>query len=313
MEPVLKRSAIHKSDEERTFRIMTKHSIGDIIIHRVVESICADFVAMQFFPETTPEDWAHHGKWLAPWGYLPDTGNIILTIQAFLVRTRHHTILVDTCVGDDKPRPARPFWDMMKLNTFLPRLKGIGVTPDQVDYVMCTHMHPDHVGWNTRLHNGQWLPTFPKAKYLFTETEWQSTLALHERKPVAHFVDSVLPIMQAGQAQLVASDFALDDEVRLVPSPGHTMGHVCVQLNSKGQSAVITGDCIHSPVQCLEPDWVMRADIDSALAARTRRGFLERCCESKTIVCATHFPEPSFGHIVERNDTFSFEYFKQQR
>ena len=114
--------------------------------------------------------------------------------------------------------------------------------------------------------------------------------------------------MQAGQAQLVGSDFVLDDEVRLQPSPGHTMGHVCVALSSRGQHAIITGDCIHSPVQCLEPEWVMRADIDSALAARTRRSFLEHCCENNAIVCATHFPEPSFGHVVEREQAFRFEY-----
>ncbi len=292
---------------------MTQHQIGDIVVHRIVESICTDFVALKFFPETTPEDWERHGKWLAPWAYLPDTGNIILTIQAFLVKTRRHTILVDTCVGDDKPRPQRAFWDMMKLNTFLPRLKAIGVTPDKLDYVMCTHMHPDHVGWNTQLRDGRWVPTFPNATYMFTEIEWQSTLALHQQKPIPHFVDSVLPVMEAGQAELVSTDFALDDELRLEPSPGHTMGHVCVRLSSRGKTALITGDCIHSPVQCLHPEWAMRADIDSALAARTRRGFLESCCDRNIVVCATHFPEPSFGRIVERDSAFNFEYLKQQR
>jgi glyoxylase-like metal-dependent hydrolase (beta-lactamase superfamily II) len=123
----------------------------------------------------------------------------------------------------------------------------------------------------------------------------------------------VLPVMEAGQAQLVRSDFVLDDEVRLEPSPGHTMGHVCVGLSSKGKHAVITGDCIHSPVQCLEPHWVMRADIDSVLAVKTRRGFLERCCENNIVVCATHFPEPSFGHIVKRDSAFGFDYLTQQR
>ena len=289
-------------------RVMTRYPVGNITIHRIVESICSDFVALKFFPETTPDDWAHHGEWLAPWAYLPETGNIVLTIQAFLVRTRRHTILVDTCVGDDKPRPQRPFWDMMKLNTFLPRLEAAGVTPDQVDYVMCTHMHPDHVGWNTQLRNGRWVPTFPNAKYLFTAIEWQSTQALHEQQPIAHFVDSVLPIMEAGQAVLVKNDYALDDEVWLEPSPGHTMGHVCVHVASNGQHAVITGDCIHSPVQCLQPDWVMRADVDSVLAAKTRRGILENCGDSNIVVCATHFPEPSFGRIVERNDAFWFDY-----
>ena len=292
---------------------MTSYQIGDIVVHRIVESICTDFVALKFFPETSAQDWARHGNWMAPWAYLPDTGNIVLTIQGFLVKTRHHTILVDTCVGDDKPRPQRAFWDMMKLNTFLPRLRDVAVTPEQVDYVMCTHMHPDHVGWNTQLRDGRWVPTFPNAKYLFTEIEWQSTQALHQQKPIPHFVDSVLPVMEAGQAQLVKGDFALNEQVYLEPSPGHTMGHVCVWLSSKGQNAVITGDCIHSPVQCLEPEWVMRADIDSPLAAKTRRRFLERCCSSNIVVCATHFPEPSFGRVIESDSAFQFEYLKQHR
>lgn len=292
---------------------MTSYQIGDIVVHRIVESICADFVALKFFPETTSADWEHHNNWLAPWAYLPDTGNIILTIQAFLVKTRRHTILVDTCVGDDKPRPKRAFWDMMKLNTFLPRLKAVGVTPDKVDYVMCTHMHPDHVGWNTQLRNGRWVPTFPNAKYLFTEIEWQSTRALHQQEPIPHFVDSVLPVMEAGQAELVSNEFSLDDEVRLEPSPGHTMGHVCVRVSSRGQTALITGDCIHSPVQCLHPEWVMRADVDSALAAKTRRGFLENCCDTDIVVCATHFPEPSFGRIVQRDGAFWFDYEATRR
>lgn len=290
--------------------MMTEYHIGEITVHRIVESICTDFVALQFFPKTTTQDWERHGKWMAPWAYLPETGNLVLTMQAFLVRTRRHVILVDTCVGDDKTRPLRPFWNMTKLNTFLPRLKEAGVTPDMVDYVMCTHMHPDHVGWNTRLQNGRWVPTFPNAKYLFTDIEWEATQAYHRDNPLDHFVDSVLPIMEAGQAQLVQTDFALNDEVRLMPSPGHTMGHVCVQLSSRGQHALITGDFIHSPVQCLEPEWIMRADADSAVAGKTRRRLLEHCCETGMVVCATHFPEPSFGKIVERDSKLHFAYLE---
>jgi len=287
---------------------MTQHALGGIVIDRIVESICVEFDASGFFPQTTPEDWARHREWMAPWALDPTTGKLVLTIQAFLVRTRHHTILVDTCVGDHKPRAQRPFWHMLKLNTFLPRLAAAGVAPEDVDYVLCTHLHWDHVGWNTRLRDGRWVPTFPNAKYIFAREEWRSFEALHQRLPQPQLVDSVLPVMEAGQAQLVGSDFALDDEVWLEPTPGHTAGHVCVHLASQGAQAVVTGDCIHSPVQCLEPGWFMRADLDPELAVSTRRGFLERYCDSGVLVCATHFPQPSLGRITRRDNAFWFAY-----
>jgi len=287
---------------------MTQHVIGQIVVQRIVESICVDFDALSFFPQTTPEDWVRHKTWMEPWALDPNSGKLVLVIQAFLVRTRRHTILVDTCVGNDKSRPMRPFWHMQKLNTFLPRLAAAGVAPEDVDYVMCTHLHSDHVGWNTQLRDGRWVPTFPNAKYIFSEVEWESFEELHRSKPQPQFADSVLPVMEAGQAQLVRNDFALDDEVWLEPTPGHTAGHVCIRLASQGAQAVVTGDCIHSPVQCAEPGWVIRADLDAALASATRRGFLERYCDSDVTVCATHFPEPSFGRIVQRGQAFWFEY-----
>jgi glyoxylase-like metal-dependent hydrolase (beta-lactamase superfamily II) len=282
--------------------------LGHISVQRIVESVCADFEPLSFFPETTPEDWAYHREWMQPRAMEPVSGNLILTIQSFLVRTRHHTIVVDTCVGDHKPRPHRPHWHMMKLNTFLPRLAAVGVTPDDVDYVMCTHLHWDHVGWNTQLHDGRWVPTFPRATYIFAQGEWETWERLHRDTPQPHLIDSVLPVIEAGQAQLVASDFALDDEVWLEPTPGHTPDHVSVHLASAGQRAVITGDLIHNPVQCLEPAWIMRADFDPECARTTRQHFLERHCDTDTIVCATHFPEPSFGRIVARGEAFWFTY-----
>ena len=287
---------------------MTQHAMGQIVVRRIVESICAEFDALSFFPQTTREDWARHRTWMEPWALDPASGKLVFPIQAFLVRTRHHTILVDTCVGDHKPRPLRPFWHMQKLNTFLPRLAAAGVAPEDVDYVMCTHLHWDHVGWNTQLRDGRWVPTFPNAKYIFAQVEWESFQELHRRQPQPHMADSILPVMEAGQAQLVGSDFALDDEVWLEPTPGHTPGHVCVHLASQGAEAVITGDCMHSPVQCVEPGWIIRADLDPALASATRRRFLERYCDSGVMVCATHFPEPSLGRIVQREGAFWFDY-----
>jgi glyoxylase-like metal-dependent hydrolase (beta-lactamase superfamily II) len=282
--------------------------IGDITIDRIVESICPDFEPMSFFPETTPDDWARHRDWMQPRALHPDSGNIILTIQAFLVRTPYHTIVIDTCVGDHKPRPHRPNWHMTKLNTFLPRLAAAGVSPADVDYVMCTHLHWDHVGWNTRLQDGRWVPTFPNATYIFAQREVEAWQNMSGDVPQDHMQDSVLPVMEAGQAQLVANDFALNDEVWLVSTPGHTPDHVSVHLASQGARAVITGDLIHSPVQCMEPQWIMRADIDPQQAKTTRQTFLEQHCEADILVCATHFPAPSFGHIVPRDGAFWFQY-----
>jgi glyoxylase-like metal-dependent hydrolase (beta-lactamase superfamily II) len=282
--------------------------IGQIEIHRVVESICKDFDPYGFFPETTREDWARHREWMEPRALDPASGNLVLPIQAFLVRTRRQTILVDTCVGHDKSRPQRLFWHQKRFDTFLPRLAAAGVRPQDVDYVMCTHLHADHVGWNTQLRDGRWTPTFPNAKYIFARTEWQAFQEMHARHPQPQFLDSVLPIMEAGQAQLVEADFALDDEVWLEPTPGHTPGHFCVRLASGGEKAVITGDCIHSPVQCVEPQWIMRADSDPLLARATRRRFLESVCDSGMTVCATHFPEPSIGQVSARAQAFWFDY-----
>jgi glyoxylase-like metal-dependent hydrolase (beta-lactamase superfamily II) len=215
--------------------------IGDITIDRIVESICPDFEPMDFFPETTPDDWARHREWMQPTALDPDSGNIILTIQAFLVRTRHHTIVIDTCVGDHKPRPHRPGWHMTKLDTFLPRLAAAGVSPADVDYVMCTHLHWDHVGWNTQLRNGRWVPTFPNATYIFAQREVEAWKNMSGDVPQDHMQDSVLPVIEAGQAQLVANDFALNDEVWLSSTPGHTPDHVSVHLTSQGARAMITG------------------------------------------------------------------------
>jgi glyoxylase-like metal-dependent hydrolase (beta-lactamase superfamily II) len=287
--------------------VNTSASVGAIRIDRIVESICTEFAPLSFYPESTPEDWARHKGWMEPRALDPKTGNLVFTIQAFLVRTSRHTILVDTCVGNDKPRAHRLFWNMLKLDTFLPRLAAAGVQPEQVDYVMCTHMHVDHIGWNTRLRDGRWVPTFPNARYVFARKEWEATEAAHRARPQPQFADSVLPLMEARKADLVDADHALDDEVRLEPTPGHTPGHVCVHLASRGTEGVITGDCIHSPVQCLEPGWATRADADAALARATRREFLERHCERGSTVCATHFPEPSFGRFVRRGGAFWFD------
>jgi len=197
---------------------------------------------------------------------------------------------------------------MQSRGTVPVNLAAAGIHPEQIDYVFCTHMHVDHVGWNTRWQDGHWVPTFPNAKYIFSRKEWQFWEALPRDERTTHIVDSVVPIVEAGQAVLVENDYALNDEVWLEPTPGHTPDHVSVRLSSNGVQGVITGDMIHSPVQCIEPGWVMRADSDPAQACQTRRAFLDRYCETDVLVCGTHFPAPSMGHIVARDNSFWFQF-----
>ena len=240
---------------------MMERKVGDITITRVIESERPDFDAGQFFPSITAEQWGPYRQRLAGWAMDPASNGLVFPMQAFLVRTKHHTIVVDTCVGDHKKR-VRPTWNMTTSGEFLERFAETGVRPEQVDYVMCTHMHNDHVGWNTRWENGRWVPTFPNAKYLFSEKELQYWTQLHKETPQNQIADSVIPIVEQGRAQLVKNDFAIGDEVRFESTSGHTPDHMSVHISSRGREAVITGDLIHSPVQCLEMEWVPRPDYD---------------------------------------------------
>jgi len=176
--------------------------------------------------------------------------------------------------------------------------------------VMCTHLHGDHVGWNTRLENGRWVPTFPKARYLFSKKEYTYWSEIHKKTPLDQISDSVLPIIEAKRAELVSSDHALNDHIRLSPTPGHTPDHFAVCAGKGSDAAVFTGDLIHSPIQARYPDLVMRVDTDRDQAVRTRRNFLERYCDTDTLCCTMHFPSPSVGHIKRWGDGFRLEYAK---
>jgi glyoxylase-like metal-dependent hydrolase (beta-lactamase superfamily II) len=178
------------------------------------------------------------------------------------------------------------------------------VRPEDIDYVFCTHLHSDHCGWNTRLRDGRWVPTFPNARYIFSKAEYAATAA----DGGAPFQQSVLPILEAGQAQLVELDYALDDEVWLEPATGHTPGHVVVNLKSEGRRAAMCGDLMHSPVQCPHPEWSPVWDRDPEAARITRRSFLERHCDTDTLVLTAHFPPPSMGRVVASGAAFMFRY-----
>jgi glyoxylase-like metal-dependent hydrolase (beta-lactamase superfamily II) len=285
----------------------TSFRISDMTIHRVVESEAPFMDAMEFLPGLTPETLDEHRSWLEPAALDPVTRKLIFCFQSYLVRTPHHVVLIDSCVGNDKNRPTRPNWHMKTDQTYMSALASAGLAVEDIDYVMCTHLHPDHVGWNTRLENGRWVPTFPNARYVFSDRELAHWTERNAQNPIDCIVDSVLPIVAANRAELVRSDHVLDDHVRLLPTPGHTPDHFAVLLGKSGRDAVVTGDLIHSPLQARYPELSCKPDHDREQAARTRRAFLERFCDSETLCCAAHFPSPSVGHIARWGDGFRCE------
>lgn len=281
-------------------------ALGAITISRAVELVM-EFDPLMFFPETNQSDWAKLESTLMPHAMHPQSGKLLLPCQSYIVRTSHHTILIDACIGNHKDRSNRPAWHQKTDNDYMLALAAHGLAPEDIDYVMCTHLHGDHVGWNTQLVDGHWVPTFPNARYIFSEKEvntWQNTG--HEKFSDAPLVDSVLPVIAAGQADLVASDFALDDEVWLEPTPGHTPDHFAVRLSSGNENAVMIGDMMHTPAQCQYPHWVAWPDWDPEQAIATRRGFMEQHADTDMLVCTAHFPLPSAGRIVSAGDAFRF-------
>jgi len=255
-------------------------------------------------PDATPEAVERHREWLAP-HFMDEKGRFLQSIHSFIIRAPGFTAIVDTCVGNDKDRGGRAPFHMMQ-TTFLDDLKAAGVTPESVDLVICTHLHVDHVGWNTRLDSGSWVPTFPRARHLFARREWEHWSSESEDDSKRIMADSVTPVLDAGLADLVAMDHRVSNEMWLEPTPGHTPGHVSVRLASGGAEAVITGDLMHCPVQVAEPGWSSHFDTDAEQARKTRRAFCERYADTAVAVLGTHFHHPTAGRIVRHGSTWRF-------
>jgi glyoxylase-like metal-dependent hydrolase (beta-lactamase superfamily II) len=284
-------------------------SAGDLTIQRIVEQETTFLPALDMLPDLTPEQLVENRPWLRQAGAIDPNDILILAFQSYVVRTPHHTILIDTCIGNDKPRPGRDKWNMKSDDTYMRALAAVGLGVGDIDYVMCTHLHVDHVGWNTRLENGRWVPTFPNARYVFGQTEFDYWTAQHAKTPVAPFGDSVLPIVDAKQAELVRNDYQIGDHVRLMPTPGHTPGHIAIAFGRGKDEAVMTGDLIHSPLQARYPELSAKFDVDKVQAAATRRTFLERYCDSDTLCCFAHFPSPSAGRVKRWGNGFRCDAF----
>jgi glyoxylase-like metal-dependent hydrolase (beta-lactamase superfamily II) len=271
--------------------------VGDVEIARIVEVYGFEDDISMLLPDATPQYLQQFG-WLVPHFATPE-GRMIISFQCFVLRSKGRTAMIDTCIGNDRKREFDVFCNMQ--NTFLEDLRSAGFPAEQVTDVLCTHLHFDHVGWNTRLVDGKWVPTFPQARYLFGRREWQHWTHLRETggyHHMDHLQDSIDPILAAGLEEFIDADFRLTDEISLIATPGHTPGHVSVLIESQGERAVITGDLMHSPVQIAIPATEARFDMDKPLAARTRHDFVQRFSDTGTLVIGTHFPEPTAGLIV---------------
>jgi glyoxylase-like metal-dependent hydrolase (beta-lactamase superfamily II) len=271
--------------------------VGDVTITPILE-VTWTLTENWLFPDGTPERLAAI-DWLRP-HYLTDNHEVMLLIQAFVIESAGMKVIVDTCIGNDKPRSVEGFNHMQ--TPWLKTLSDAGFDPASMDAVVCTHLHFDHIGWNTRLDNGRWVPTFPNARYLIGDREW----AHYEPKTYPHLDDSVRPIFDAGLADLIAPGHRITDEVSVEPTPGHTPGHACVHIRSQGAHAVITGDMIHHPSQCAHPEWRTKVDFDPEQGCETRRRFLCDVADSPTLVIGTHFAVPSAGHIRSDGDAWRF-------
>ena len=280
--------------------------IGDVEVIRIVELYDFQDDIWVLLRDATPEVMLKHKDWLQPHFSTPD-GRMRMNFQAFIVVSQGKRIMVDTCIGNDRKREYDVFSNLT--GTFLEDMAAAGYPRETIDTVLCTHLHLDHCGWNTHKVDGKWVPSFPGARYLFAKSEvdfWQTKKAAGEAH-MEHVVDAVDPIIDAGLADYVSPNHKITDEVWLIPTPGHTVGHVSVHIASKGQEAVITGDVVHHPVQLAEPDWVNNFDFDIDKGAATRKAFFDRYADKDALVIASHFFDPSAGHIVRDGKAWKFE------
>ncbi|MFL6799920.1 MAG: MBL fold metallo-hydrolase [Xanthobacteraceae bacterium] len=286
-------------------------TIGEVTVTRIEEQLgFAGLPPEQYLDGFDAGFAARHLDWLVPDHYSPKHDRLITSIHSWLIRTNRHTVLLDSCAGNHKDRPG--FARFHQLDTpFLQRLRDAGVLPEQVDIVLCTHLHADHVGWNTMLRDGRWVPTFPKAQYLFAARENEA--GDPRRNPAADadpqrgapYRDSVLPVIEAGQAVLIEGDYGIDDSMTIVPAPGHTPGHVAMWVTNGAWRALFCGDVLHHPLQIYAPHWNSTFCELPELARLTRRKLIGQCVEDGAVLFPGHFGAPHAARVTAHADGFS--------
>ncbi|MFP6834628.1 MAG: MBL fold metallo-hydrolase [Pseudomonadales bacterium] len=291
---------------------MQTWTVGDVKITQIVELTFQGLDA--FLPDATPEA-VLPIEWLRP-DFVTAEGVLKFSIHALVIDTGSRRIIVDTCVGNERPREVFPEWHMLQTR-FLEDLTQAGYPPDSIDTVLCTHLHLDHVGWNTMLQDDRWVPTFPNARYLIERSEYSYVSEEAEGGQVeawlrdmnrAVMADSIQPIVDADLVDLVGNDHQICEQVVLTPTPGHTIGHVSVRIASRGERALITGDFVHHPCQLVHPEWSVSTDYDPAQSVTTRLDAFATLADTGTLVIGTHWPEPTAGTIVRAGDVYRLNY-----
>jgi glyoxylase-like metal-dependent hydrolase (beta-lactamase superfamily II) len=285
---------------------MMKWQIGKIKVTRIQELVFPEF--SDVIPTVTQE-LVKEIKWLFP-HFVTADGHLSLSIHSLIVETPTDRLVVDTCIGDGRDRMPMEGMHMLSTN-YMRDMQAEGYEPEDMDFVLCTHLHVDHVGWNTRLVDGKWVPTFPNAKYIMDKKDldfWGSIDAdtdidfMQVQRQV--FEDSLMPVINAGLAQPVDAPSIICEGVRLISTPGHTPGHVSVVLESEGQTGLITGDFIHHPIQFHDPALVSPFDVDNEMAIETRRRIFGEYADTPTLIIGTHFAGPTAGTLVTENGTY---------
>jgi glyoxylase-like metal-dependent hydrolase (beta-lactamase superfamily II) len=284
---------------------MLSWRVGAVTITRIVEiELPIPYSERRpFLAEATPEA-LRRIPWLWP-DYVTPEGYLRLSVHALLVEAPGLRLVVDTCIGNDRPRNITG--NQPLATSFLADLEGAGWSREGVDMVVCTHLHVDHVGWNTMLEDGRWVPTFPNARYLIGRSEYDYWRGEGDADQQTILGDSIQPVFDAGLVDLVEMDHRLSPEIALVPTPGHTPGHVSVSIVSQGQRALITGDALHHPCQIAHPEWSPPFDTDRAASETTRRALLGEAADQPVLVIGTHFAAPTAGRVVRDGRTYRFE------
>jgi glyoxylase-like metal-dependent hydrolase (beta-lactamase superfamily II) len=288
---------------------MSRWMIGDIAVDRVHEIEGALFRPQDVFPDFDPEVLEQHGNDLVPHHYSPQLGLVMGTVQSYVIRSGSYNILVDTCCGNDKQRPNEPpFHDLQ--TPYLERLAALGLQPEDVHFVLCTHLHVDHVGWNTRLDNGRWVPTFPNASYVFAQAELNylqgmSQAGLPQSEHALHYADSVEPLVSGRRTRLVTSAEALVPGLDIEFAPGHTPGHIVLRARSRGQAALFVGDVVQHPFQVYRPQWNSAFCASPEQSRATRRRVLGECADEGLLMFPAHFASPYAFMVRRREDAFA--------
>lgn len=286
---------------------MDHFCIGPLEVSRVEETR-TQFDARMFYPELALDTPARYASWLAPYFDI-ESHSFPCIFQSFVIRHRKTTILLDTCIGNDKERPDFQLAHRLN-NPYLERLRSAGTRPEDVDIVLCTHFHVDHTGWNTRLDNGRWVPTFPNARYIFSREEYARYAPENRTAEPPPFLDifedSVLPVIQAGQAEFISGEQQVHDLLTVFPAPGHTPGHISVRAARGTDTGIFLGDIIHNPIQMAEPDLNSAFCEDGPQARATRRKLLDEAAEHNQLLIPGHFCTPHIGRVQPAGNGFVF-------